>query len=322
MAAGDPGRGRGRDARGPGEIPWRGWKDVLLRVKDEASDDHLALIAAGTGFYTLLALFPAVAALVSIYGLVADPQSIAAQMQALAGIVPPGTLAILEDQLRRVASGESGNLSLAFVGGLLLALWSASKGVKALIEALNVVYEEEEERGFFTLNLVTLVLTLLALLMVVAGLAGAVLLPLILGAAGLGATAETAISILRWPVLLLGAMLVLSVLFRYGPCRRNARWRWITWGSAGAALAWMVFSILFSWFVSRFDTYNETYGSLGAVVALLVWLWLSLTVALFGAELDAEIEHQTRHDSTVGEPRPMGQRGATMADTLGEKRKT
>lgn len=195
----------------------------MLRVKDEASDDHLSLIAAGTSFYALLALFPAVAALVSIYGLVADPQSIASQMQTLGGIVPPGGLEILGDQLRRVASGGAGKLSLAFIGSLLLALWSANKGVKALVEALNVVYEEDEERGFVTINLVTLVLTVLALLMVVAGLVGAVLLPLILDAVGLGATAETVISVLRWPVLLLGAILVLSVVFRYGPCRRKAR---------------------------------------------------------------------------------------------------
>lgn len=313
-------RAEGRHARQPSEIPAKGWWQIASRVKDELNQDNISIIAAGIAFYGLLAIFPAIAALVSIYGLVANPADVERQLAALSGIMPAEAWNILEGQLNKVATGGQGNLTLGFLGGLILALWSATAGVKTMMTALNVTYDEAETRGFFKFNTVALLLTLGAILFVVSALVLVVLLPVVFGALGLGQTIGPILSILRWPLLALAVIVALSVLYRYGPARNEPRWRWVTWGSAGAAALWLVASALFSFYVANFGSYNETYGSLGAVVILLMWFYISAYVVLLGAEVNAEMEHQTAEDTTKGPSRPMGERDAHVADTLGGRR--
>jgi membrane protein len=225
---------------------------------------------------------------------------------------------VARDQLTRVASKGSQTLGWTFLIGLAISLWSANAGMKALFDALNVVYDEKEKRGFFRLNAVSLLFTALALVFVVIALVGVVAVPVVLNFVGLGSLTGTLVSLLRWPALLLLTMIGLSLLYRFGPSRRDPRWQWVSWGSAVAALAWLGGSMLFSWYVARFGNYNATYGSLGAVIGFLTWMWLSAVVFLIGAELNAETEHQTARDSTVDGDKPMGSRGAAMADTVGE----
>jgi membrane protein len=315
IAALEPGRGRLADA--PQEIPAKGWRDILIRLYREMTDDRVLAVAGGVTYFALLAIFPAVAALVSIYGLFADPSEVSAHLQAVAGIVPGGGVDIIGEQMARVAAQSDGALGFGFVFGLLLALWSANGGMKALIDALNVAYEEQEKRSFFKLNAIALAFTVGAIVLVLLAIGAMVGVPLALSYLPLGDMTETLVSVLRWPLLFLVVAGGLSLVYRYGPCRARAKWRWITWGSAAAALLWLAGSALFSWYAANFGSYNETYGSLGAAVGFMTWLWLSAVVVLLGAELDAEMEHQTARDTTTGMPKPLGLRHARMADTIG-----
>lgn len=311
-------QGRGRGAERPGEIPTLGWRDILWRTYAQLGKDAVMLVAAGVTFYGLLSLFPAITALISIYGLFADPGTVIDQVEALSGVLPEEALGILAGQMERVAGQPTAGLGLGFAGGLAIALWSANNGMKAIVQAMNVAYNEEEKRGFFRLNAITLLFTLGAIAVVLLAVASIVVLPVVLGFVGLGDVAAMALRLARWPLLLLVIIVAVSLIYRYGPSRTRARWRWISPGSILASVIWVAASILFSWYVANFGTYNETYGSLGAVIAFMVWMWVSATIIIMGAELNAEIEHQTARDSTTGPVRPMGERGAMVADTLGQ----
>jgi membrane protein len=310
-------RGRGRRAHMPHHIPWRGWKDILLRTYNEIQDDRLLALAAGVAFYSLIALFPAIAAGVSSYALFADAATISKHLAVAADIVPGGALDILRDEITRIAAKSDGRLTFGFLLGLGIALWSANAGMKAIFDALNIIYDEEEKRSLIWLNLVSLFFTICAI--VGAGLAVTlvVVFPLLLAAFGVTSFDHPFVAYLRWPVLFGLIILALGVLYRYGPSRRLAKWRWISVGSVFAALAWLLVSALFSWYLGNFANYNATYGALGAVVGLMMWMWLSTIVVLVGAELNSEIEHQTARDTTVGPDKPLGARGAVMADTVG-----
>ena len=309
--------GRGREATSPTEIPARGWKDIFWRVYEEINKDRILAVAAGVTFYGLLALFPALAALVSIYGLFADPATIQDHLNLLSGVLPGGALDIIGEQVKRITSKGSGTLGFTFFSGLAISLWSANAGVKAVFDALNVAYGEEEKRGFIALNLRSLAFTLGMIVFALVAIGAIVVVPVLLNFIGLGQVTEWIISLARWPVLLGAIVLVLAVLYRYGPSRDTAQWRWISAGSLVAAVVWVAASMLFSWYVANFGNYNETYGSLGAVIGFMTWMWLSTTVVLVGAELNAEIEHQTVHDTTEGPQKPLGARGARMADSVG-----
>ena len=306
---------RGRTADRPEQIPARGWWDILKRTFQQFSEDRLLTEAAGITFYALLALFPAVGALVSIYGLFADPATIGRHLELAAGFVPGGGMEIIEEQVRRITSKGDTALGFGAIIGLAISLWSANQAMKAVVDSLNVVYEEEEKRGFFHRLAVTMAFTLGGILFVLLAVAAVVVLPVVLDFVGLGSL-ETVLSLARWPLLLVGIGLFLALVYRYGPSREKAKWRWVSWGSAFAALVWVAGSAAFSWYVSNFGNYNETYGSLGAVIGFMTWIWLSSTVVLLGAELDAEMEHQTARDTTTGPERPMGTRGAKMADEV------
>ena len=313
-------RGRGRSADTPTAIPKRGWKDILRRVIREIGNDRVMANAAGVTYYGLLSIFPAIAALVSIYGLFADPAMIERQVQALSGVLPGGAVEIIGEQLRRVSAQGTQKLGFTFVTGLAIALWSANAAMKALFDTLNVVYDEKEKRGFVKLNLVSLAFTLSGILFILVALGAIVVLPAILDSLGLGSAIEWLLRILRWPLLLLVVALGLAVIYRYGPSRARARWRWISWGSVIAATLWLAASMLFSWYSTNFGSYNETYGSLGAIIVFMTWMWISATIILIGGEINAETEHQTARDTTTGRPEPLGTRGARMADTIGETR--
>jgi membrane protein len=309
--------GRGREATSPWQIPWTGWKDILWRTYQQLNEDRLLAVAAGVVFYGLLALFPAITAFVSFYGLFAQGATIGQHLSLIAGVVPEGAFGIIEEQINRIVSKGDVKLSFGFVFGLGLALWSANAGMKAIIDALNVVYDEKEQRSFIKLNLVSLALTLAAIIALLVAIGAVVVLPLVLARFGLGSMSETLIAILRWPALLVLVLLGLAILYRFGSSRREPRWQWVSVGSLFAAIAWLAGSALFSWYLGKFAHYDETYGSLGAAIGLMMWMWLSVIVILFGAELNAEIEHQTARDSTIGGEKPLGARGAAMADTVG-----
>jgi membrane protein len=313
----DMARGRGADT--PRQIPAAGWRDVLWRVKDEMAKDNLSLVAAGVAFYALLAIFPAIAATVSIYGLVVDPQTVSDQLAATSEVLPAETRGLIGEQLTRVTSSASSALSLGAIISLLLALWSANKGTQSLISALNIVYDEPEKRGFIRLTLISLGMTLGIILFLIVGLAAIAAMPALFGNLGLPETVRRLASWLRWPILGLIFVIGLAVLYRFAPSRNEPRWRWVSWGAVVATVLWLIGSALFSWYVSNFGSYNETYGSIGAVAVLMMWFWLSALIVLLGAELNAEMEHQTGRDTTRGAEEPMGERGAYVAGTVGER---
>lgn len=308
----------GRDAEWPSEIPAQGWKDIGWRVWSEISEDRVMLIAAGATFYLLLALFPALTAFVSVYGFVADPQTIADQVSYLGGLMPSGGLEIIQGQLESLATQNENALSVGFLVGLAIALWSANNGVKTLFEAMNIAYEETEKRGFFMLNLVSFAFTLGAIFIAIAMITMVGVVPAVLAFLRLDRWAELLISLLRWPVLLIAIFIGITLIYRFGPSRRRAKWRWLNWGAIIATVVWVVASIGFSFYLQNFANYNATYGSLGAVIGLMMWTWISVIILIVGAEINAEIEHQTKQDSTVGKWKPMGKRGAFMADTVGK----
>jgi membrane protein len=308
---------RGRAASTPSEIPPKGWKDILWRVYHNIPEHRVIAIAAGVAFYALLAIFPAIAALVAIYGLIADPSTISQHLSDLSGVLPGGATDVIGDQLQRLTSQPSSKLGFALLFGVAVSLWSANAGMKALFDALNVVYGEEEKRSFLKLNAISLAFTIGALLFMVFALAAIAVLPVAMSYLGLSNATEWVVAVGKWPILLIGVALAVSLVSRYGPSREKPRWKWVTWGSAAVAIAWLVISILFSWYAAHFGSYNKTYGSLGAVIGFMTWIWLSSAVVLLGAELDAEMEHQTARDTTTGPEKPLGRRGAQVADTVG-----
>ncbi len=310
------GVGAGHDAETPAEIPARGWWAITKRVAANVSGHRLLTEAAGITFFTLLALFPALAALVSIYGLFADPASIAKNLDTLSGVVPEGGMTIISDQVHSLAAKGGTALGFGALIGLGTSLWSANQGTKALFDTLNVVYGEEEKRGFVLRTAQTLAFTLGIILFVLLALAAVVAVPVALNLVGLGAVGDLLLRLLRWPLLLVGLAVLLACIYRFGPSRERARWHWVTWGGGVAAVLWVIGSIGFSYYVSHFGTYNKTYGSLGAVVGFMTWLWLSATIVLVGAEVNAETEHQTARDTTTGPETSPGGRGATKADQV------
>jgi len=263
------------------------------------NDNRLLAVAAGVVFYGLLALFPALTAFVSLYGLVADPSSIQERLSLLSGVLPQGALDIVNEQLTRLTAHRTSALSVGFIGGLLLALWSANAGSKAIMDGLNVAYGETEKRGFLRLNLVALAFTLGALLAVMLALCIVVGAPLVLAHFGLGGAVDALIRIMRWPALLALVVLGLTVLYRYGPSLKDPQWTWLFPGNVIAAIGWLAASALFSWYIANFGTYDATYGSLGAAIGMMMWMWISMIVVLLGAELNAEIEREMKRVSSA-----------------------
>jgi membrane protein len=319
--SGRPGRAmgddRGRLAGKPTQIPKRGWRDVLARVKAEVSEDQVSSLAGGVAFFAFLALIPAMAAMTSIYGLVSDPNDVATQLDWLTDPLPQAAGQFFREQFETIAGAEGGGLSLGLAVSLVTLLWSASAGMQALMRAVGRAYDEAERRSPVKLRLTALGLTLGALVLAAASLGAIVVLPAVMDDLGLGTIGQWVISALRWPALGVLIALGLAILYRVSPDRDDPKWRWATPGAFVAIVLWLMASIGFSVYAGNFGSYNETYGALSAIIILLLWLYISAYAVLVGAELNAEMEHQTAVDTTVGPDRPMGQRGATMADELG-----
>ncbi|MGC1179923.1 MAG: YihY/virulence factor BrkB family protein [Methyloceanibacter sp.] len=304
----------GRDARRPYHIPLRGWWQVAQRVWTESGRDNLSVVAAGCAFFALFAIFPALSALISIYGLTADPATVEQQFGILAHLLPAQAYDVVIEQIRRIAEASNRSLGWSLGLSLGLAFWSANAGTQALFAALNIAYEEPERRGLLQFYLSAFTFTLAGILGGVIMLLAIVYVPILFAVTGTFYAFEFFVRMARWPFLALLVLCLLALLYRYGPCRRTAKWHWVSVGSLFATTVWLLASALFSLFVSNFAHYDRTYGSLGAVIILLFWLYISFYIVLLGAEINAELELQTAEDTTAGPPRPSGERGAFVAD--------
>lgn len=313
--------GRGRHATRPSEVPPRGWLDVLKRTRRGIRDTNASIVAAGVAFYAFLALVPALIAVVAIYGLVANPADVKDQITSFASAAPRDAQRLLSSQLTSITRGAGGGTGIAAAIAIGAALWSASSGIAALNTGLTIVNRETETRGMLKRRLLALALTLFAVVGVLVTLALVVALPSLLDSAGISGIGRTALELARWPLLAVVLLDGLAVIFRYGPQRRRPSWRWISPGAIVAMIVALVASIGFSIYVSLLGNYNKTYGALGAIIVVLLWLYLMAFAVLFGAALNAELEHQTTRDTTAGDERPMGERGAHVADTVGATRK-
>jgi membrane protein len=311
---------RGREADDPRRIPSSGWKDIAYRVKDQVSRDNVSIVSAGVAFYLLLSIVPALAAAVAIYGLFSDPQAIARHVDALGGFLPGQAQELIRDQLTRLSETAGQALGIGALVGILVSVWSATRAMVAMMAALNIAYDEEERRGFVKLNLIALGLTVALVLFLAVALTLVAVIPVVLDIVGITGAAAVAVHLLRWPVLAVFLLLALAVLYRFAPDREEARWAWVSPGAIVGGLLWLLGSIGFSLYVSFSDTYEATYGSLGAVVVMMMWLFVSAFAIMLGAEWNAETERQTRRDTTTGRPEPMGRRDARAADAVAQRR--
>jgi len=295
---------RGKTAEHPGEIPAAGWKDVALRVKDQFREDHVTLTGAGVAFFGFSAMVPLLAAAVSIYGLMADPTDIAAIVGDLRNAAPTEVADLVEQQLVSLTDSRSSTLGIAAVISTTIALWSSSSGFAHLMQAINIAYDEDtDERPFWLRRMIALGLTLGFLLLI--GTA-AILINVLVGRW----------EFLAWIAVGAAAIIGLAALYRFGPDRADAEWEWVTPGAIFAVAGWLVVSIGFRYYIEFFGSYNETYGSISSVIIVLTWLYLAAVIVIIGAEINTELERQTRRDSTTGAPEPIGQRGAHAADDL------
>lgn len=309
----------GRLADSPGEIPWRGWRAVIRRTLWEMLTDRVALVAAGCAFYGTLALFPAMSMLISLYGLAFDPAAIEPQLALLRDLLPPAAYELIAQRLHTLVAKPPGTLSLNLFISTAVALWSSASGVKSIITALNLAYEEKETRPFLKYQLTTLAITVLAIISAAVGIIILVGLPAVFAFLGVPSGQRFWLRVSSFGLLVVGLLVGLSLLYRYGPCRNSPKWHWVTPGSLVATVLWITVSALFSWWVGAFATYDATYGPLGTVVAFMMWLYVTVYAILLGAELNAELELQTVRDSTSGPPKPFGKRGAYVADHVAEE---
>ena len=268
-----------------------GWKSILLEVWDRIGRDRVIAVAAGFTFYAILAIFPAITAIVSIYGLFADARTINGMVNALSGVLPGGAVSVITDQVQRIASQGGQTLGTAFLIGLLVSLWSANAGVKAMFDALNVAYETPERRGFLRLNAVSLAFTIIGVIATMAIIAGVVALSAYVDLPG-----GSPLRWVEWPALVVLVIAGLALLYRFGPDHRHPRLRWITPGSVAAAIVWLAASALFAWYTAHFGSYNATYGALGAAIGFMTWIWISAIVVMVGAEINAAIDRRDAPD--------------------------
>ncbi len=308
----------GRHARSPTEIPWPGWKRVLRRVAWEMITDRVSLVAAGCAFYATLALFPAISMLVSIYGLMFDPVTVEPQLVVLRDLLPPAAYQLIAARVHQLVTQPSRTLGFGLLFSTAFTLWSAATGTKGILTALNLAYEETETRSILRYQLTAFAITFCAILGAIFGLAFLVGLPTAVTFLGSSANQAALLNLASFALLILFVMASLSLLYRFGPCREQPRWQWVTPGSIIATVLWLAASALFSFYVGHFASYDSTYGPLGTVVGVMMWFFVTVYAVLLGAELNAELEMQTAHDSTNGPPMPLGERGAYVADHVSD----
>ncbi|HWI43283.1 MAG TPA: YihY/virulence factor BrkB family protein [Nocardioides sp.] len=306
----------GSQAESPTDIPKRGWFQIVKRAWREAKSDQVPLLAAGVAFYSFMAMFPALIAAVMLYGLVRDPADVQQQIQSLSDTLPSDAANLLTTQLEAITATSSGSLGLGLLISLLLALWSASGGVGNIMSAVNIAYDEEENRGFVKRKLLSLGLTLAAIVFMVVAISLVAAAPSVLDSLVGAGPVRWGLEAVRWLGLLAAMAFALAVLYKVAPDRDNPKFQWVSVGAVVATVVWVVASLGFSLYVDHFGSYNKTYGALAGVVVLLLWLWLTMYVVLLGAEINAEAEQQTAADTTVGPEEPLGSRGAVKADSL------
>jgi membrane protein len=308
---------RGRSAETPGDIPPRGWWDITTRVAKRLGPDNVSLVSGGLAMYTLLSVFPALGALVSVYGLFTTPADVVRNMKSFAGVLPPGTWSIFNQQLHTLTQQNQSMLTTGAIIGVVLSLWSASSAMSALMSATNIAYAEREKRGFLWFTLLAILFTIGAVVGFILMLVLGVVVPAALETMGTSQPVKIVVAVVRFALLWALAVFGLAVIYRYAPARERARWQWVTLGSAIAATLWIIASALFAFYVRTFASYGKTYGAVGDFVVLLMWFYISGFIIVLGAEINAEAERQTRKDTTVRGGAPMGQRGAFAADTVG-----
>lgn len=305
---------RGHHAEKPKQIPTKGWKDITLRVKDQLTKDHVSMVSAGTAFYFFLAIIPAIAAALSIYGLLMEPAQVEQQMSQLANTLPEQAHQMVSNILERQSEKPESFLGWSLILSILISLWSANKGTKAVFEGVNITYNQIDERGFFKLNALTLLFTIGGIIIGFFAIAMVVVFPALIDKIGLPSTIETIIQLLRWPILALLFMFALAGVYKVAPYRESPEFKWTSSGAIIATVLWLAGSLLFTLYVNNFDSFDETYGSFAAVIILMLWFYLTAFIILLGAEINSEMEHQTNRDTTTGEDKPMGQRGGYYAD--------
>jgi len=309
----------GHDADSPTDIPAKGWWQVTRRSVKEVGDDNLSLIAKGVAYSWFLALFPGLIAAVSIYGLVTTPEEVSSQVASLSSSLPESAKTLITTQLQSLASASGGALSVGLVISIALALWSASAGMSGLVTALNVAYDEEEERNFVVKRGLALLLTVGFLLFLGLAIGLIAVFPFVADVVGGGVPVQVLLEALRWTLLVVISIVALGLLYRVGPDRDAPAVKWLSLGSVVATVMWVAASLGFAFYVDNFGSYAKTYGALAGVVVLLLWFWITALVVLIGAEVNAEAEAQTIKDTTKGRPQPLGRRGAVKADELPPK---
>src|SRR4051794_39868128 len=306
----------GVGAEKPTQIPLRGWKQIVKRAWAENKADNMPIIAGGVAFFAFLAIFPAMIAAISLYGLVASPETVAKTVNSFADGLPQDAQTLISQQLSNITDNAGGALTVGFIISILAALWSASGGVNNMITAVNLAYDEVEARGTIKLRLLSLALTLGAIVFVLLTVGLVAVVPAVLNALPLGVFGTILAQVIRWVLLLAIMAGSLAVLYRVAPDRDAPKFRWVSLGSVVVTVVWAIVSLLFSLYVNNFGSYDKTYGAIAGVIVLMLWLYLTCYLILLGAEINAEAEHQTARDTTEGNPQPMGTRDATVADTL------
>lgn len=312
---------RGHNAEKPTQIPKKGWKDIALRVKDRLKKDHVSLVSAGIAFYFFLAVFPPIVAGLSLYGLLMEPAQVEQQMGQLANILPERAYEMISDIFERQSEESESSLGWRLVLSILVSLWSANRGAKAVFQGVNITYDEIDERNFFKWTGITLLFTLGGIIIGLIAIALVVAFPTIIHKIGLPATLESIVQFLRWPILALIVAFSLTIVYKVAPYRQSPKFKWTSWGAIIATVVWLLGSLIFNLFLSNFSRFDNAYGSFAAVIILILWFYLTAFIILLGAEINSEMEHQTNRDTTTGEDRPMGQRGGYHADHVAGKDK-
>jgi membrane protein len=307
----------GRDARSPAELPRHAWREILARVWRKTGDDNISLMAAGVAFYAFLSIVPLLGAMIMTYGLIADTSTIADHMRVIIRLVPKDAAKLILDQIVSLVTASTGRKGLGLLVAVLVSLFGASRASGAIIMALNVVYEQRERRSLLRTTLIAFVMIIAAVGVAIVGLLAASALALLSKWANrLGDITTIVIGIATWLVAGALASMAIAAAYRYAPDRHDAKWRWISLGSGLATLLWLIATLAFGLYAATIGHYNATYGSLGAVVVLLMWLYVSAYALLLGASVNAEIERQLARDTTTGPAKPLGRRGATVADQV------
>lgn len=314
---------RGYRAEKPGEIPKKGWKNIGKRILSQLQEDHVQIVSAGVAFYFFLSLFPMIVAAISVYGLVLNPSQIQQHITELSGVLPSEAYQIIQGIMEPMLDKPSETFGWGFALSILISLWSANKGTRALFEGINIAYNEKDDRNFFKKTGLTLLFTLGGILIGLISILIVILFPAFVQWFGFSSFIESLLSLGRW--VLLGALIVFSIslLYKFAPHRDNPQFKWVSWGAIAGTFLWIAGSLLFSWYVQNIGSFDEMYGSFAAVIILLMWLFLTSFIVLLGAEINSEMEHQTAWDTTVGEKKPMGHREAYHADHVarGENKK-